>query len=706
MSEGRYGERSLARAFARRLVVWARHKAALRAAASADDQVPDVTVLRDLHHAARALSHAIAAGHVCLPLAAVAMGRRPESVRGADAVEAESDVEDEGLVEGEDGGALRIDVRAAAPGPVTASSVAQLRATLRASGVVGGSACADAMPLILDEGDRLYLHRHFDLERRLARRLVAAAREPLRVLDAAACAAFDTVHPASARADARTRGQRLAVALALLRSLVVISGGPGTGKTTTVARLLACLRLCNPAERIAIAAPTGKAAARVEQSLREQGAIGADTPSAQTIHRLLGATQVPGVFRHGIDNPLPIDTLVVDEASMLDLALATQLLEAVPPGARIILLGDREQLASVEAGAVFAELSASYTFSAACLHQLARLGIEPGDVEPVAIDPQALEREALEREGVESRGIAPQATLATGAQVTGVAAVLPATVPTLQGPLVDAVVWLTENFRFDARSGPGLMATAIRAGRVDDLIGALRDPLLVGADCLVEAGASAASAVCARALDCYAPYLEALAAAAASGVSPEDALECLFARFEGFRVLCALRAGPRGVDAINAQIAAAVRRKRFHPDDPLEPSPWYAGRPVLVVRNDYTVGLFNGDTGITWPDMNGVLKVWFPVGEGRFRALSPARLPDHETAWALSVHKSQGSEFDRVLIVLPEEPHPLLSRELIYTAVTRARLGACLAGRETVIAEAARRPAWRASGLLARLREA
>jgi exodeoxyribonuclease V alpha subunit len=337
----------------------------------------------------------------------------------------------------------------------------------------------------------------------------------------------------------------------------------------------------------------------------------------------------------------------------------------VPAGARIILLGDREQLASVEAGAVFAELSASSTFSAECLRALEQLGVEPADLP--------------------SHGVGGAASA---------------------GPLVDTVVWLTENFRFDARSGPGQMAAAIRSGSVSGLIGALRDPLLIGADWLADAGQSAVPALIAQALQSYAPYLDAIAACATSGAPPEEALGRLSRLFEGFRVLCALRGGLRGVDAINAQVTAAVRRRHLHPDDPLEPSPWYAGRPVLIVRNDYTAGLFNGDTGIAWPDANGALQVWFSTGDGHFRALSPARLPDHETAWALSVHKSQGSEFDRVLIVLPEQTHPLLSRELIYTAVTRARIGACVGGCETVIAEAAMRPAWRASGLLERLRGA
>ncbi len=688
MSDRNYGERSLARAFARRLVAWARDRGAAAA------------ILPHLHRTAWALSRAIAAGHVCLPLASVEFVHEPtggaaDAVAGTDPADAPpvqaDDVEGAWAhwADGADWVATDLadawpdegvaDERPGDPMRDTLSGLQGLRMALLASGVVGAAGHPEAMPLVLDAGDRLYLHRHFDLEQRLARRLLSAAREPMRALDATACAAFEAVHPPLARADARTHGQRLAVALALMRSLVVISGGPGTGKTTTVARLLACLRLCNPTERIAIAAPTGKAAARVEQSLRAQGAFDARTPSAQTIHRLLGATQVPGVFRHGLGNPLPIDTLVVDEASMLDLALATQLLEAVPAGARIILLGDREQLASVDAGAVFAELSATCNYSDECLRLLAGLGIEPSRIETAGIEPGAMERDARE----------PDGSAADAA-----------------GGLIDSVVWLTENFRFDAGSGPGRMATAIRAGAAHELIDVLRDPSPGEAEWLADEPTRGMPAWVVRALQGYAAYLDCIAELARGTVQSEPALNRLFALLEGFRVLCALRVGARGVDAINAQLTLAVRRRHLHPDDPLEPSPWYAGRPVLILRNDYTAGLFNGDTGIAWPDAQAVLQVWFPTPDGSFRALSPARLPDHETAWALSVHKSQGSEFDRVLIVLPDEVHALLTRELIYTAVTRARLGACLAGQEAVIVAAVARLALRDSGLLARLREA
>jgi exodeoxyribonuclease V alpha subunit len=605
MSDTRYGEKALAEALGKRLSAWARASGAAEAS------------IKPLEIATRRLSEATSSGHVCLTLDVLTSGNDAWTPTG-------------------------------------------LRTALLASGVVGLAESPGAMPLVLDSGNRLYLHRDHDLEVRLARRLARAAHEPLRPVDAHLREVFTRFHSPDGVPPAefeRMRGQRLAAALALLRPLVIVSGGPGTGKTTTVARLLACLLAVNPHERIALAAPTGKAAARMEESLRKRSL----DLRAQTIHRLLGATRDPGVFRHHRGNPLPIDTLVVDEASMLDLALATRLLEAVPEGARIILLGDREQLASVEAGAVFAELSTEARYGEACREALLTLDATlAGTLAPV---PEAAE---------------PSGTTHA---------------------LSDAVVLLTEGFRFGQQSGPGRMAACIRQDDADGLIAAMLDPGLPGAEWIDNAEPTLNAALLGRMLAGLEPCLQAIA-------NPESQPADLMKALEAFRVLCALREGPRGVQAVNTAISTAIRRRRLHAADPGEPSPWYPGRPVIVQRNDYALGLYNGDTGIAWPDDDGELQVWFPAGDdGLWRSIPPARLPEHETAWALTVHKSQGSEFDAVMVLLPGDEHALLSRELIYTAVTRAREHASLAGSREAIAQAVRQPARRMSGLAARLDE-
>ena len=528
------------------------------------------------------------------------------------------------------------------------------------SGIVGRGA-EGAQPLVLDDEGRLYLRRHHALERRLARRLVQAASRPV-ALDEAQRAQLHTVldelfpapDPGGAGEPDR---QRLAAELALRSRLAVISGGPGTGKTTTVVKLLAALLALQPdarialaaptgkaaavarllallaeqAEldgrpaaqklRIALAAPTGKAAARLSQTIRERAAhwpeaLRARLPAqGSTVHRLLGAG--PRGFAHGPGQLLPVDVLVVDEASMLDLALATQLVEAVPPDARLVLLGDKDQLAAVEAGAVFAELGTDPTVSAACCAEL------------------------------------------------------------------------TRGYRFSAGSEVGQLAQALRAGDGAAAAAMARPPQ------------DALALACAG----YAPYLQAVARA------PTDAAAA-FEAFERFRVLCALREGPWGVQGLNAELDLALRQGLRQALGPragaagfAPGSPWYAGRPVVILRNDALLQLHNGDVGLALPGEDGTLLVHVPQPGGGLRAVAPARLPAHETAWALTVHKAQGSEFDEVLLALPPHDSRVLTRELLYTAVTRARQRVQLCGAASVIAAAAARRTTRRSGLQARLAE-
>jgi exodeoxyribonuclease V alpha subunit len=617
-------DHGLAEGFARHAARWAQAQGANEASVAA------------VSRAAAALSLAVSEGHVCLML---------ESLAAA----------------ASDDGSSALDVRG-------------WRAALLASGIVGTPEAPGVLPLILDADDRLYLHRYFDYERRLARRLTRA-----RHAGASADASIDS--PAlrarlaelfaanAARLDGAADWQQLAAALALRGRLTVISGGPGTGKTTTVVNLLACLIALAPDCRIALAAPTGKAAARMTDAIRQRAQhlppeLRERMPAeSSTVHRLLGVT--PSGFAHDADNPLAIDALVVDEASMLDLALATRLLEAVPATARIVLLGDKDQLAAVESGAVFAELSIDPTLTPDCVRELAALTGTPAE----AIVPPA---------------------------------------PARASALQDCAVWFTQTYRFSRDSGVGRLANYVNTGQAraaaDWLRGATDDDVR-----WLEAGAGTDPETVLREMDSgFADYVRSVAADLGDIAAVTDA-------FGRFRVLCALRDGPRGVTALNAAMTRRFRAALTLPGLPpagggLEgalASPWFAGRPVLVLDNDYVLRLFNGDIGIALPDANGVLLVHFPdaTAPGGFRAIAPVRLPRHETAFAMTIHKSQGSEFDGILVMLPQQRSRVLTRELLYTAITRAKRQVTLVADEAVLAQAIATPTTRHSGLLARLAE-
>jgi exodeoxyribonuclease V alpha subunit len=600
-------DQALAEGFAHHVVRWAR-----------ESNAPSHT-LDALRAAARATSLATASGHVCTYL--------------TDIVAAAEDLDEPAL-----------------------------RRALLDSGMVGTPEMPDMHPLILDHDGRLYLHRYFDYERRLAQRLMQPAPTKASAIANNVKAFLDRLFAASAkRLGDRPDWQKIATALTLERPLTIISGGPGTGKTTTIVNVLACALVSNQDCRIRLAAPTGKAAARMLEAIRNAAAhLPADLrerlpAESFTVHRLLGWLPDSNEFRHHAGNPLPIDLLVVDEASMLDLALATKLVEAVPPAAHIILLGDKDQLAAVESGAVFSELSADPTLSNACVERLAAV-----------------------------TGI-PAARIVTATPVK----------PTR---LDDSVVWLTENFRFANDSGIGRLAAHVNAGAAGAAIDFLRSRADAALEWIEDAHPAPQAASLQRIIDEMKTYIDAARADLGNKAA-------LFEALGRFRVLCAEREGPRGVVAINQFVGQHFRKALDHPLDPGGRSEWYPGRPVMVLANDYVLKLFNGDIGIVLPDGSETLMVYFPDSDGGFRPVAPLRLPEHETAFATTVHKAQGSEFDKVLLMLPAKSSRVVTRELLYTAVTRSRSGVAIVGGAEMVEKAIVSPTRRYSGLAARLQE-
>ncbi|MCL5501100.1 exodeoxyribonuclease V subunit alpha [Escherichia coli] len=519
------------------------------------------------------------------------------------------------------------------------------RKTLLASPAVSEGEAAT--PMILT-GERLYLNRMWCNECSIAA-FFAEVNQPLTVDENRLRQALDDLFLPSDDIN----WQKVAAAVALTRRVSVISGGPGTGKTTTVAKLLAALvQMADGARcRICLAAPTGKAAARLTESLGtalrqlpltdKQKAMLPD--EASTLHRLLGALPGSQRLRYHAGNPLHLDVLVVDEASMIDLPMMSRLIDALPQHARVIFLGDRDQLASVEAGAVLGDICAWV-----------------------------------------NKGFTPERA-AQLSRITGAA--VPAGEGDSASALRDSLCLLQKSYRFGSDSGIGQLAAAVNRG-----------------------DKAAASAVLSRGFsdienkhlqnaedyqrmidDALAGYGRFLGLVR-DGAQPQEVLTA----FGEYQLLCALREGPFGVRGLNDRIEQALVRQRriARPAH----ARWYHGRPVMITRNDASLGLFNGDIGIALDQGQGI-RVWFPLPDGSLKSVQPSRLPEHDTAWAMTVHKSQGSEFDHAALILPGQIVPVVTRELVYTAITRAKKRLSLYADERILAQAIATRTERRSGL-------
>ena len=520
-------------------------------------------------------------------------------------------------------------------------------------------------PLVLENG-LLYLRRYREYERRLAaglQRLGSGAVEP---------DGIDALAPLFARLFPQAAGggdhQARAAAVALLHPLLLVTGGPGTGKTTTIARLLVLLgaraaAAGQPAPRIALAAPTGRAAERMAESLRraaqrlsaegiEDGLLAPLATTGRTLHRLLGTIPDSPRFRHHAGNPLAVDIVVVDEASMIDLPLMAKLVEAVPDGARLVLLGDPDQLPSVEAGDVLSGILAA-----------AGDGMHLAASDARALQPLLGEVEAS----------AIEADTAT--------------------PFPARHVHLVRGWRQSAALDLAPLAAAVRVGDQARALELLREGRLDGvhyhdavADLLQDP---------ARREHFLAHWI-----ALADAPSPAEAL-ALAGRL---RILTAVREGPQGAAGLNRRIEALLADRLAQHQPRTRSDGFFHGRLLLVTENHYRHRLFNGDIGICLRDAQGQLMAWFP-GEtpDAPRAFHPATLPAHASAFAMTVHKAQGSEFNEVWLVLPERDSRVLSRELVYTGLTRARDALHLCAEPAILATALSRHVSRVSGLAWRL---
>lgn len=510
-------------------------------------------------------------------------------------------------------------------------------------------------PLVLDEKNRLYLHRYWEYEHIVARYFSAGIFQQSNMKFDESSVQEKLGIYFEEEDSGWPNWQKVAAAAALMKKVLIITGSPGTGKTTTITKIMTLIQdVAFKPLRIALTAPTGKAAARLQETVRKlkdsmvcSEALKEKIPhTAQTIHRLLGYIRYSPYFRFDEKNPLPYDLVVVDEASMVDLPLMAKLIAALPTHASLILLGDKDQLASVEVGIVLGDLC------------------------------------AMALPNVFSSGFAREVFRLSGQQIE---------TDDSPGGIQDNIVHLQKNYRFAADSGIHILSQAVKNGESEKTLNLLRqsrfaDMIWVPWTTEKEWFEKLEKTVL---RECQSYWENVLCGA--------TDCEKIFDLLEEFRILCALRVGSWGTEKINRFVEHIFHRAGFIRTR----DAFYEGMPVMILQNDYHLRLFNGDIGIVLkaPEQHGRLAVFFRDEQKKTRGFLPSRLPQHETAWAMTVHKSQGSEFAKVLLLLGNFDVPLMTRELIYTGITRARQSVEIWAGESLLGGAVSRKISRKSGL-------
>lgn len=510
-------------------------------------------------------------------------------------------------------------------------------------------------PFIL-YNERLYLQRYFNYESLILNGLIAftekdASGQKESFIQLERYRSLIQALFEQDRSSEKINWQLIATLSGICNRFSIITGGPGTGKTTTVAKILTILHAMNPLHKVALAAPTGKAAARMAESLQQASAYLPQIEGVAlsnffesltpfTLHRLLGTRKDSIYFKHNRENPLPYDVIIIDESSMIDAALFAKLIEAVDPHTKLIMLGDKDQLASVEAGSLFGDLCKAQEhlniFSSERAHFFNSFTNHPS---------QLLQQENM---GMSTH------------------------------PLFEHIIELKESRRFSDEEGIGKFSKAIIHNH-ETIIRSFFD----NKDERILIDTDYTNTIFNTFIEGYQSFLE------------EKDIRLAIKKINNLKVLCAVREGEQGVIAVNKRIEHYFHQKK----QIWITGEFYENRPVMITSNNYELGLYNGDIGIVRANQEGVLRVWFEVN-GQLEGFPPAMIHQVETVFAMTIHKSQGSEFEQVLILLPEvEEMAILTRELLYTAVTRARKKVIIQGGESTILQTAKTSVERGSGI-------
>ncbi len=522
----------------------------------------------------------------------------------------------------------------------------------------------DSSPFILHK-ERLYLHRYFGYETQILQAISSMLQkdssekedrvQSLQQLRSIFPLLLANDNIEGVTPEEKTDWQFAAAILGVLHQFTMITGGPGTGKTTTVAKILTLLFHLNPSCKVALAAPTGKAAMRMAESLKQTNLNIPDdiknkfgTLHPNTIHRLLKYIPNSIYFNHHKGNPLPYDVVIVDEASMIDVALFSKLLDAIGPDTRLILLGDKNQLASVEAGSMFGDLCKAVEAT-----------------NPFSPD---------------------TATLINGFIESQERRITDSFVQALNHPLCEHLIELQKSHRFNSLGGIGKFSKAI----IHNNVAVLTEYIHQDTDASVQVDIQMDPHIFDAFIEGYRAYLQ------------ETDIGLALQKLQAIRVLCAVRQGPHGLNAVNRAIEQYLQKKNWLQVK----GDFYENRPIIITKNYPDLSLYNGDIGILRKDEKGQMRAWFEYSDKKVRPVMPAYIHHAETVFAMTIHKSQGSEYNEVLVILPNQAGTqLLTRELLYTAVTRAKQKVIVQATERVLLETAEASVKRASGIINRFED-